>query len=260
MACFSLGTVVNYIMRVAVSGTTCQDKSTLVKDIITNWDGLYKEPPNSYKNIMSKLKDTEYGKVSDMMWDLITELNNEVYKYESIEDNVVYNRCALDVLVYSQWLKKKNVNSFDNKFIKRLKNKVKKCMKHLDIIFFVPITDQNNIHLTEKHSELSDNDILRIREIDTMFKSFIHEWRNGKNEFMPADDSPAIIEIFGTREERIKMISLYIQPDGTQYDSSGNFMEDASNILTDKGVPAINDENISQDEHGLLINNLNGKV
>ena len=56
------------------------------------------------------------------------------------------------------------------------------------------------------------------------------------------------------------MISLYIQPDGTQYDSSGNFMEDASNILTDKGVPAINDENISQDEHGLLINNLNGKV
>ena len=88
MACFSLGTIVNYIMRVAVSGTTCQDKSTLVKDIVTNWNGLYQEPPNSYESIMNKLKDTEYDKISDMMWDLITELNNEVYKYESIEDNV----------------------------------------------------------------------------------------------------------------------------------------------------------------------------
>jgi hypothetical protein len=247
-------------MRVAVSGTTCQDKSTLVQDIITNWDGLYREPKVTYQSIIDSIKGTEFKKISSTMWRLITDLNREIYKFKEEADNVVFNRCALDVLAYSLWLKKKNVNSVDDKFIKRLKVKTRKCMKHLDIIFFVPIVDQQNIHITSKHENITDADISSIREIDAIFKSFIREWRDGKNEFMPINDAPAIIEVFGSREERMKMVSLYIQPDGTQYETSGNFMEDASNILNEKGVPAIKDGKYTQDEHGIILNNLNEEV
>jgi hypothetical protein len=247
-------------MRIAISGTTCQDKSTLVRDIITNWDGLYTEPPVSYSTIITDLKSREFNKISSMMWKLITDLNREIYKFKEDTDNVVFNRCSLDVLAYTLWLQKKNIVSIDDKFITRLKAKTRKCMKHLDIIFFVPIVDQNNIHITSKHENITDAEVSSIREIDAIFKSFIQDWRDGKNEFMPADDCPAIIEVFGTREERMKMISLYIQPDGTQYNTSGNFMEDATNILTDEGVPAIDDGKISQDAKGLLINNLNEEV
>jgi len=247
-------------MRVAVSGTTCQDKSTLVQDIITNWDNLYNEPEVTYQSIIDNIKGTEFKTVSNTMWKLITDLNREIYKFKEDTDNVIFNRCSLDVLAYSLWLKKKNINSIDDKFIERLKTKTRKCMKHLDIIFFVPIVDQQNIHITSKHENITDADISSIREIDVIFKSFIRDWRDGKNEFMPVDDCPAIIEVFGSREQRMKMVTLYIQPDGTQYDTSGNFMEDASNILNKDGVPAIKDGKYTQDEQGIVLNNLNEEV
>ncbi len=34
------------------------------------------------------------------------------------------------------------------------------------------------------------------------------------NPFFPRDDSPALIEVFGSKEERIQMIKLYIDAEG----------------------------------------------
>ena len=61
-----------------------------------------------------------------------------------------------------------------------------------------------------------------INEIDYIFKGMYKQWLSLESKFFPSDDKPAIIEIFGSREERVKMIQLYIDPDnGDAVDEQG---------------------------------------
>ena len=87
-------------------------------------------------------------------------------------------------------------------------------MKHLDIIFFLPITKFNNIKIED--DGVRETDEIYIKEIDYIFKAIQAQYQQHpqENPFFPSDDSPALIEVFGNQRERLEMIKLYLDVDG----------------------------------------------
>ena len=57
-----------------------------------------------------------------------------------------------------------------------------------------------------------------LEEIDNIFKEIYSRYRkDGCSAFFPKNDSPAIIDLHGTPEERIAIAKLYVTPDGGLY-------------------------------------------
>jgi hypothetical protein len=78
------------------------------------------------------------------------------------------------------------------------------------------------VEIVEKEGRESDP--LYIKEIDNIFKVISHGlMQTGASPFFPTEDRPPIIEVFGTPEQRIEMIKLYIDKDGDLIDEGSIF-------------------------------------
>lgn len=194
-------------MRISVSGTKKQGKSTLIGDFLERWD-MYSTPKKTYRDLLSekKLPNTENTN-KETQWAILNCMIDEIQKYGR-EDKVIFDRCPLDNLVYTLWGNAKGISGIDNDFVRETIKLVKESLRFIDIIFFIPITKQNNIVIDEDSKEF-------IEEIDYIFKSIQMDYfKNSDSSFFISDDKPAIIEIFGSRKERIQSIKFYLDVDG----------------------------------------------
>tara|TARA_B100001123_G_scaffold379170_1_gene447861 strand:+ start:1282 stop:1992 length:711 start_codon:yes stop_codon:yes gene_type:complete len=204
-------------MRIAVSGTANQGKTTLIKDFIDVWKP-YSTPEETYR---SKLKKGKHSKqtTSDTQWDILNFMLDGLQEYRS-NHNIIFDRCPLDNIVYSLWAHEKGADGFDKEFIDKCIPIIRESMKFLDIIFFIPITSAAPVKIEDDGVREIDHEY--IIEIDNLFKAMYQQWLDPNSPFFPVDDKPAIIEIFGTREQRIHMMKLYIDPDtGKAIDEEG---------------------------------------
>jgi hypothetical protein len=199
-------------MRIAISGSACQGKSTLIDDIIKRWP-MYKRSEESYRkiikaeNIPLNKEVTEEGQLK-----ILNCLINDIQK-TSKDDYILFDRCPLDNLVYSLWANSKDSQKISDEFIKTCIPLIKETMHSLDIIFFTPITKFSPIPKEARETRNIEEEY--IKEIDNIFKAIEHSYtRTGASPFFPDEDRPPIIEVFGTREERIAMIELYVNPQG----------------------------------------------
>jgi len=199
-------------MRIAISGSACQGKSTLINDIIAKWP-MYKRSKESYRTYIkdNNIKlNKEVSKESQL--EILKLLLSDI-KATSKHENIIFDRCCLDNIVYSLWSNAKNVSDIDDAFIRECIPLVKESMHHLDIIFFLPITNVAPVPIIQKQNRETDPTF--IAEIDNIFKVISHGfYHTGKSPFFPDEDRPPIIEIFGSPEERIEMVKLYINNTG----------------------------------------------
>ena len=101
-------------------------------------------------------------------------------------------------------------------------------MKHLDIIFYIPITRAAPIEISPKETREIDKQY--IEEIDNIFKAITYQMvKVGRSPFFPEEDFPPIIEIFGSPEERIEMVKLYL-------DEAGDLIHNEESILDPKNL------------------------
>ena len=92
---------------------------------------------------------------------------------------------------------------------------VMESMRSLDIIFLMVTSSANKIVLRENDTK---KDLKYLEEIDNIFKEIYSRYRkDGCSAFFPKNDSPAIIDLHGTPEERIAIAKLYVTPDGGLY-------------------------------------------
>ena len=112
------------------------------------------------------------------------------------------------------WAMSREGNDIDEDFIDECIPIVREALVNLDIIFFLPITKHNKINIEENGNRETDEQY--IKEIDSFFKVLQRHYHENPqdNPFFPRDDSPALIEVFGSREERMAMIRLYIDAEG----------------------------------------------
>lgn len=212
-------------MRIAISGTASIGKTTLIEDFLKEWPNYIKNN-YTYRDVLTNhSKNTD----SDVQWTILNNMIDELQKYDK-NDNVIFDRCPLDNLVYSMW--SNNYGKIDDNFISKCIPLVKESMRLLDIVFFIPITRVAPVPITDdKRREV---DPAYIQEIDQIFKAIIQQYQYNLNNtpFFPKDDSPGVIEIFGKRDERIHLIRQYLNKDG--------------NIIGDEGGSVFSEENLNE--------------
>lgn len=198
-------------MRIAISGTAGIGKSTVIKDFLAKWPA-YKTPTSSYRDIL-KAKGLGHSKgTNEETQQVILDWLCEEHAKHRKGDKIIFDRCALDNLIYTMWSFDKGLIS--KEFVDRSIPRVREALRYVDIVFFIPLTRVAQVDLTKENKELRETDPVYIREIDMLFKAMAAEWNKPVSPYFARDDKPAIIEIFGNPRERIEMIKLYLDNDG----------------------------------------------
>jgi predicted ATPase len=207
-------------MKIAVIGTQNTGKSTYINDFIKKWT-MYKTPDKSYRDLI-KEKNLPHSKegTEDSQKLIMDCLIDQTIEY-SKGDHVILDRCVLDVLAYSTWLCLNEKVS--EKFLDQQRILVRETLKMYDVLFFIPLTKAVKI-------EIEDNGTRNIdptyrEEIDNIFKVFQESYHRGDGRIFPRDDTPAVIEIFGSPEERIKLTEFYVKEDGKGYGESESLLD-----------------------------------
>ena len=231
-------------MRIAICGTANMGKSTLINDFVSKFTSYEADVETYRKKIDEEELPHSKNTNKDTQWKILNHMIDRLQLYTN-KDNVIFDRCPLDNLVYSLWSLEKECSDIDDDFIEKCLPLVQESMKHLDIIFFLPISKFNKVAI--KEDGMRETDTQYIAEIDAFFKVIQRHYNENpqENPFFPRDDMPGFIEIFGDRQERLKMIELYIDDEG---DLIGGTAEDMANLLTGGGA--------SLDEDKIAMENL----
>jgi hypothetical protein len=213
-------------MRICISGTCSQGKSTFIEDFLKEWP-TYTTPKNTYRKFV---KDKHSKKTTkDIQWKILNSMIDELQKHDA-DDNVIYDRGPLDNVVYTLWARSKDIGNINDEFVQKTITLARESLKHIDIIFYIPITRVAAVEydteefLRDKDMGITDENH-RV-EIDNLFKAIKRDWDdNPASKFFDPKDKPAIIEIFGSQLERIQLSKLYLNVDGDVVDSTGIMSE-----------------------------------
>ena len=198
-------------MRIAFSGAACTGKTTTLNAFLKKWP-QYKTPEKSYRHLITGDK---HSKKTDKNTQLaILDFMVQQQSEYTLHDKIVYDRCPLDNIVYTIWAYEKGKKGFTEQFVNKCIGKVQKGMRSLDIIFFMTRDLMGPIEDDTKR----ETDPTYVMETDNIFKA-IHKQLSttGMSPFFPQNDSPALIELTGSVEERIQQISMYVTEDGHMY-------------------------------------------
>lgn len=219
-------------MRICVSHSNMMGGTTLVNDFVKQWPNYKIHNLLFREKLQEKLKNeninTSYRSLSkigsrenqEFIRDSIID---EISQY-SRDDNVIFDRGLWDNLVYSLYLCANGVEGCDGEWMKSQLPIFREAMKSYDIIFFLPLLEGYSVPVIPNGGPDYDRDVIFRSETDNIFKVLYKEYLDGKRTWLPSEDTPAIIEIFGTPEERIAMAGLYI-------DSTGNTYSDDDSLL-----------------------------
>jgi hypothetical protein len=228
-------------MRIAVSGSACQGKTTFIQDFIKEWP-MYSTPEKTYREYIEEnnLPDSDNTN-KDAQWGILNNCVDTLMEYEK-GDKVIFDRCPLDNIVYSLWAHEKGINDIDKKFIDKCIPVVRESLKFLDVIFFTPITKVGPVDLVDDGTRSINKE--HVQEIDNIFKGMEQQYfQNLKGStFLPYDDCPAIVEIFGNERERVYLARQYIDAEGDLLgDNNSTILDpedvtDMENILRDQQI------------------------
>ena len=214
-------------MRITLSGTAGQGKTTLLEAFVNKWD-MYETPEVTYRSLIKPGKHSKSTN-KETQWAILNQMIDQIEKY-SAEDNVIFDRGPIDNLIYSMWSYHKGESDIDELFVEKCIPVVRESMKLLDIIFYIPLTNASESTIDDDGTR--EIDIEYVREIDNFFKAIHKNWMNGDERFFPKEDRAAMIEIFGTTEERLTMLGMYLDADGEEYGEEDTLVD--SNELYDQ--------------------------
>jgi len=208
-------------MKICVTGTACQGKTTYISDFLKNWP-MYKTTEKTYSDIIKEKNLTINEEGDEESQKIILDVLVDQAIEFSKDDNVIYDRCVLDNLAYTVWL---NLNGkASDEFVDKTRTIVHETLRMYDIIFFFPLTKQNPIDIV--NDGLRSTNAQYREEIDSIFKIFQQTYIKSDGKIFPKDDCPAFIEIYGTPEQRIKLTELYITKEGKAYGDEDSLMSD----------------------------------
>jgi thymidylate kinase len=209
-------------MKIAFIGTHCNGKTTLVNEFLQKWP-MYKKSKTTYRNLIKKdkLKNNKEG-TEESQRAILNALIDEVQKAVATGDeNLIFDRCVIDNIVYSLWLNEKG--KIKDSFIMDSKFLALETIKLYDIIFYLPLREE--IKLSPKDDR--DLDPVYRKEIDNIFQAVVQTYEKNQGIFFPLRDCPAVITLDGPPDLRCDQIQLYIKNTGNPYNE-----EDGSLIYT----------------------------
>lgn len=236
-------------MRIAFSGTANTGKTTLVRDFLTMWP-MYSTPEKSYRNIIIDNDISHSKHVTKEGQKAILDFMIDQMKGKTSEDNVVYDRCPLDNIVYSMWANEKGISDIDDAFISKCIKDVRESVKDLDIIFWVPYNESIAI----SRDGMRETDVDYIKEINNIFEVIYNQYLyNDKFVMFDKEDRPAIIPIFtADRFLRIKDIANYIDMSGDVVEPDDSWMQELQNVAEPENAQEAVEDLLKQQKQQLL--------
>lgn len=229
-------------MRLAISGTAAQGKTTLLNAFLDNWK-MYETPKLSYRSLLPE-DSHSMQTTKETQWNILNHMIDQMEKYTA-KDHIIFDRCPLDNLVYTMWAFHKEVGDIDELFVEKCIPIVRESMKLLDIIFIIPITNVAQSDIED--DGVRETDAEYITEIDNFFKAMYNNWSSEDGRFFPKEDRAALVEIFGTTEERIKLLEFYINEDGNMFGEEES-MIDTEQLYDQFGIPVSYQDNQDGDD------------
>ena len=154
-------------MRIAFCGAQNTGKTTLLRDFITCWP-QYKTLNKNYRDVILEKGLKHSSATTQETQQIIRDWMFDNLKSNTKDDNIVYDRCLLDNLIYTLWSYKYNPGSIDGKFVDESIDMTKESMRKLDIIFYIP-ADKCNFGIVD--DSFRDTDIKYRNQIDSHIQS-----------------------------------------------------------------------------------------
>jgi nicotinamide riboside kinase len=187
-------------MNLAITGAHSMGKSTLVQDWV-------KTHPNTL------LEDEPYrvlglnGPYTIQFRDAATRHHNGLMLYYNIgrcyrhgqrKQPVIFDRCPIDFIAYSQFAADCGRSDIDDAFVESMLEPTLECLSSLDLLVFIPKTDEAPVTLEDDGIRPIDH---AYRDaMDLIFKQIYREGRYGLRN---STTFPPLIELWGSREERL---------------------------------------------------------
>ena len=130
-------------MRITISGTHSQGKSTFVHDWIKRHHHYIREE-ESFRALQEEGYDICFRQES-------TKLHNGIQMYCSISrlmhyrqpsECVIFDRCPVDYIAYSQYTSNYETTDIDDQFVESLAARVRDSLQSLDLLIFLPMTSE----------------------------------------------------------------------------------------------------------------------
>lgn len=194
-------------MRIAISGTHSVGKSTFVSDFQKSHPEYILET-EPYRALRDKHNIYFADKATQQCNSLQLNYAIDRSKLYNKDDNVIFDRCMADYIPYSEYPAEFGDTDIDESFVTSLFPLIKKTINYLDIIVFVPMSDDYTIDLEDDG----------IRQTDTFYqewvdKAFKRMYRDQLESIVDTSqqESPRIVEITGLREYRVQTLEKIIR-------------------------------------------------
>lgn len=211
-------------MRIALIGAQNTGKTTLVENFIKNWP-MYKRPETTYRDLI-KEKNLDVNKqgTRDSQRAILNALVDEVQLACAKEDKyIIFDRCTVDNIAYTLWHYAKQTEGFSVEYVIDSKAIAALTLKHLDIIFYVPV--RKEIPIVQRDGR--ETDLVYREEIDNIFDALVESYEKQTKAFFPIEDCPAVIRLEGPPDTWIPQMTLYIK------ESGNSFAEEDGSLLSD---------------------------
>lgn len=170
-------------MRIAVSGTHCTGKSTLVEEFLRAHPEFAHEP-EPYTVLVEDFGEefSEKPTVEDFLRQL--EFNVDRLRQHPRDEHVIYERCPIDFLAY--------IEALDQRTAEAALEPVSDAIKHLDLIVYLPLTDDID----------ADAEYPKLRKaVDHRLSAIFRD-----NEFDIVTNDVVVVEAQGSTAQRLHII------------------------------------------------------
>ena len=215
-------------MRIGISGTQNIGKSTVVADFLDKWD-MYETPDISYRDVLiEKGLDCNQKTTPETQTIIMNHLCDHLMGTDRL-DNIIIDRTPYDALAYTMWANAKGMDGFTDEFVQTQIALARESASLFDIIFHIPIVKDHDIKM--EADDLRDTDPIFREEVDNIFSAIFSTYFTQTGPFFKFGDCPAVIELFGSKEERIEMLKFYINEDGVCFGEEDSLVTDAMNEM-----------------------------
>ena len=161
-------------MRIAISGTSNIGKQEFLKSFLNEFPD-FTTPETNYKLVIDAIykkavEEERETSSKDIQWNILNYMIDEMEKYDR-DDKVIFDGCTVDNAIYSLYLMEKTseLSKIEPEFIDKCVPIIRESMKHLDIVFWLPITkaDKSDRVLSEEDKE--------INNLTLFYKTGIHQ-------------------------------------------------------------------------------------
>jgi predicted ATPase len=126
---------------------------------------------------------------------------SRIHRYADTQDHVIFDRAPVDYIAYSQYTANQGTTDINDAFVQSMVSTVRESLDHLDILAFVPKSDEWPVEM--EADGIRPVDQAYRNEVDAIFKEI---YREDRYQVLPEKNGPLLIELWGPRQQRLDQL------------------------------------------------------